>query len=91
MNAGFREGKKLAGYFANILKQDEPLASLNEYGLEQSASWRQLLGLTGELKPTKSADPWVTAHRARLLPCLPATGSDLTALAQALNLDFGTK
>jgi 6-methylpretetramide 4-monooxygenase / 4-hydroxy-6-methylpretetramide 12a-monooxygenase len=86
MNAGFREGKKLSELIPVILREQAPIDSLEEYGRENSLIWRQLLGLTGGLTAGRDTDAWIAAHRARLLPCLPATGPDIGALAQSLNL-----
>jgi pentachlorophenol monooxygenase len=86
MNVGLREGKTLAEKFAKILRDEAPLNSLSAYDREQTAQWRQLLGVAAGLTPGPGADPWLAAHAAMLLPCLPASGSDLAPLAQALNL-----
>ncbi len=88
MNSGFREGKKLAELFSQVLRQDAPLNSLAQYDREQAAQWRQLLGMTGGLISTPNTDPWVNSHRARLLACLPGTGTDVVGLARALNLNL---
>ncbi len=88
MNSGFREGKKLAELFSQVLRQDAPLNSLAQYDREQAAQWRQLLGMTGGLISTPNPDPWVNSHRARLLACLPGTGTDVVGLARALNLNL---
>ena len=86
MNSGFREGKRLADFVRKVLREDASLESLGEYDREQIARWRQLLGLTGGLKAGPETDAWVAAHAAQLLPCLPGSGSDLEAQAQALKL-----
>jgi 2-polyprenyl-6-methoxyphenol hydroxylase-like FAD-dependent oxidoreductase len=88
MNAGFREGKNLADSFRRILRGEAPVASLADYDREQMAHWRQLLGISGGLKAGQGTDAWLSAHRAKILPCLPATGADLVSLAQALKLSF---
>lgn len=86
MNVGFREGKHLADSIRRILREDAPLSSLEEYSREQSAQWRELLGLTGGLKPAAGATGWPSESASKMLSCLPGSRSDLAAFAQALNL-----
>ena len=86
MNVGFREGKDLADSLRRILREDAPLTTLAEYDREQSAHWRELLGLTGGLKPAAGASEWIGTSAGKLLDCLPGSRSDLAAFAHALNL-----
>ena len=37
---------------------------------------------------TGRAGPWVREHAQSLLPCLPASGADLTALMNQLGLEL---
>jgi hypothetical protein len=36
--------------------------------------------------PTSQAEPWVGEHARKIVPCLPATGEHLDALASAIGL-----
>lgn len=87
MNMGFVEGERLADLVRGVLQEDAPLGSLQDYGREQQAAWRQLLGLTGGLQPRPGTDLWVGEHRAQILPCLPGLGADLAVLARQLLFD----
>ena len=68
MNVGLREAKELAAAMASILHEDQPLATLEDYGHQRLTEWRFLLGC-GAAVDVAAADPWI-AQRGRD-PSLP--------------------
>ena len=85
MNLGFFEAYDYAATVKRVLSG----ASLNEleaYGERWHGEWKRLQGLTGGLRPTTGADPWLAGHAGQLLTCLPAHGTGLTALATTLGM-----
>jgi 2-polyprenyl-6-methoxyphenol hydroxylase-like FAD-dependent oxidoreductase len=88
MNLGLFEGRDLAVTLAKMIRGGAPGEELDGYSKRWSAVWRQLHGLDGGLKARAGADPWVAQHARQLLPCLPAHGAALTALAGQLGLDI---
>jgi hypothetical protein len=44
----------------------------------------------GGLRPQAQATDWVSKHASRLLPCLPASGKELDALARQIGLELRT-
>jgi 2-polyprenyl-6-methoxyphenol hydroxylase-like FAD-dependent oxidoreductase len=88
MNVGLSEAVSLARGIRRIVRERAPLASLAAYNQEGQEEWRRLLGMTGGLKPRSNTNSWVTERRSRILPCLPASGSDLTRLAAPMGLDY---
>jgi 2-polyprenyl-6-methoxyphenol hydroxylase-like FAD-dependent oxidoreductase len=88
MNSGFSEAEMLVGLLKRILRESAPLSSLVSYHSEHQNRWATLMGQAGGLKPRPGTDPWVRDHCAKLLPCLPAVGENLTALANQLGLDL---
>ncbi len=86
MNVGLREAAELAEIIAAALRDGQPLDRLQTYDQQRLAEWKQLLGVDGGLKPTDRTDPWIRQNAARLLPCLPATSSELSSLVQPLGL-----
>ena len=88
MNAGFAEGMALSGTLRRVLREDAPLQDLSGVNQTWQAEWKQMLGLENPPRGSARTDPWVAAHATRLLSCLPAIGSDLTALAGQLALDW---
>jgi len=86
MNVGLREADELAGTLAAVIRGEAPAAKLDEYGRERLDEWRFLLGIEGGLAPGEGTDPWVARNGARLLPCIPASGAELTALAGQIGL-----
>jgi 2-polyprenyl-6-methoxyphenol hydroxylase-like FAD-dependent oxidoreductase len=88
MNVGMAEAVTLAGTLRRILREKAPLSLLEACDHEWQAEWRRLLGMTGGLKPGKSASPWVRERSARILACLPGSHQDLTRLAGQLGLEF---
>jgi 2-polyprenyl-6-methoxyphenol hydroxylase-like FAD-dependent oxidoreductase len=88
MNLGMREAADLAARLARILGEDGPPSLLEAYNLEYRAEWEQLLGLKGGVKADPAAGAWVRERRARPLPCLPASGSELGLLLSQLGLEW---
>lgn len=88
MNVGMSEAAALVGILRKILRDRASLETLQAYDRGSQEEWRRLLGLAGGLKTRANTDPWVSGRRARILPCLPASESDLTRLAAQLRLDF---
>jgi len=87
MNIGFAEADHLAELLAGILRENTSLDQLRTYNTRWLAEWRGLLGIHEQLKLGEKTDPWIREQRYRLLPCLPAWGSDLAELAQQLALE----
>jgi 2-polyprenyl-6-methoxyphenol hydroxylase-like FAD-dependent oxidoreductase len=87
MNAGLDEAADLAQRIARVLRGGEGQGLLESYGRERLAAWRFLLGRQGGLRPGAGASAFVAKNAARLLPCIPATGEDLGALAGQLALE----
>jgi 2-polyprenyl-6-methoxyphenol hydroxylase-like FAD-dependent oxidoreductase len=87
MNAGLDEASDLALRIARVLRGGEGHDLLESYGRERLAAWRFLLGQQGGLRPGAGTPPFVARNAGRLLPCLPATGEDLAALAGQLGLE----
>jgi len=87
MNIGLREARQLADIFSGALRENRDYAQpLQEYNAQRTTEWRALLGLDGGLTPQADADPWIRQIHQRLVPCLPASGSDLAALAGQVGL-----
>jgi pentachlorophenol monooxygenase len=86
MNAGLDEASDLAARVAGVLRGGESASTLESYGAERRAEWEFLLGRRGGLRPDGRTPPIVVKNASRLLPCLPATGEDLVALAAQLGL-----
>lgn len=89
MNMGFGEGAALSSMVHKILRENGSPELLEGYDRDQQSAWRGLLGLAGGLKPRSNASNWVAQRSARILPCLPAYGADLDALAGQLQLERG--
>jgi 2-polyprenyl-6-methoxyphenol hydroxylase-like FAD-dependent oxidoreductase len=89
MNVGLQEAKQLADILSNTLREGGSLEPLQEYNRQRIAQWRGLLGLDGGLTPQTDTDPWIRDHKEQLLPCIPASGADLAALARQVKLDVG--
>ena len=87
MNLGLFEGRDLAVRIAEAMKTGD-VAPLEEYNTRWSAVWRELQGLTGGLEPALDCPDWMRDKGARLLPCLPAHGEELRALAAQVGLRF---
>jgi len=86
LNSGMHEAAELAeqiraGFDANLL--DSRFGSLAE---ELVARHRGIHRIAQACKPAGEADPWIARHCDKLLPCLPATGTELQSLASQLGV-----
>jgi 2-polyprenyl-6-methoxyphenol hydroxylase-like FAD-dependent oxidoreductase len=88
MNVGLSEAAGLVQTIRKVLRERAPLELLDAYNRQGQEEWRRLLGLTGGLKTRADTDKWVGERRARILPCLPASGTELTQLAGQLRLEI---
>ncbi len=86
MNVGFSEADALGSILRKILREAAPLQLLDGYDRDRQKEWRALLGLSGGLKPHGQTNAWAVQRAGRILPCLPASGPDLPALAGQLGL-----
>ena len=87
MNVGMREACDLSARLASILKGEDDLHGLDDYNRQRLEEWRFLLGLEGQLKPLETAEPWIAAHKDRILSCLPASGEALRRAAAQIGLE----
>jgi len=88
LNVGLSEADALAGALQKVLRAEAPLDSLAVYDQQRQTEWRRLLGLGGGLRARIDTTAWVRSRCSRILPCLPASGEDVTLLANQLGLDF---
>ncbi|MHC4698381.1 MAG: FAD-dependent oxidoreductase [Planctomycetota bacterium] len=86
VNMGFREAAELSSRLTGILRDAAPLSSLADYNTQFLTQWRQLLAVDGGLAPTEDAPEWARTRCSRILPCIPATGDDLSSLAAQIGL-----
>jgi 2-polyprenyl-6-methoxyphenol hydroxylase-like FAD-dependent oxidoreductase len=86
MNVGLQEAKQLGDLIAGIVQRHESATQLEAYGAQRLTAWQSLLGLQGSWATDDATDAWIRQASARLLPCLPASGVDLSALASQLGL-----
>ena len=91
MNVGLREAADLATTLEKILRKHGSMNLLEAYDREWRGEWQRLLGVKGGLRPARQADPWLKAHAAKILPCIPASGDDLKRLAKQLGLEFRSR
>ncbi|HWW01913.1 MAG TPA: NAD(P)/FAD-dependent oxidoreductase [Candidatus Acidoferrum sp.] len=88
MNAGFAEAGMLAAALQKTLRGQAQFDLLEGYNREWRNEWRRLLDLTGDLSARNGTEPWIRERSARLLPCLPGLGKELTVLSNQLGLDW---
>ena len=86
MNVGLLEASDLANSIVRILQDNESNELLKIYNDDWQTEWRFLLGLEDGIKPGEKVNPWVREHSTALLPCIPASGDDLTKLLAQVGL-----
>ena len=88
MNVGLCEAADLAGTIIKVLRQDAPLESLQDYNQQRQEEWHHLLGLKGEVRPRQAGGQWTKERCDRLLPCVPASGENLSTLLNSVGLEW---
>jgi 2-polyprenyl-6-methoxyphenol hydroxylase-like FAD-dependent oxidoreductase len=88
MNVGFAEATELVRHLSGVLRGEQGLDALDAWESSARAQWRTLLGIEGGLVPTARARPWVAEHARPLLSAIPASGTDLAALAAQVGLEL---
>ena len=86
MNMGFREAAMLASILHKVLREAAPISLLDTYNCDLQKEWQMLLARPRGLQPRSETNPWVAKRCDRILPCLPACGTDLGQLAAQLQL-----
>jgi 2-polyprenyl-6-methoxyphenol hydroxylase-like FAD-dependent oxidoreductase len=89
MNSGLAEASDLANIMSVALGGRGSGEGFAEYEQTYRGCWSRLLGLSGTMQGSATADPWVVEHAASLLPCLPGIGNEAADLARQLGLAFG--
>jgi 2-polyprenyl-6-methoxyphenol hydroxylase-like FAD-dependent oxidoreductase len=88
MNVGLCEAEDLAVALTKILRGKGSMTLLEAYDRNGRAEWQRLLGREERLSASAEADGWVKERAAKMLPCIPASGDDLTLLLKQLGLGF---
>lgn len=88
MNVGLIEGRDLAIALSEAVRNRNDQEALDRYNAARAADWRRLLSLDGDPVASDDTDPWTAAHSGRILPCLPASGTDLAGLLSGIGLRF---
>ncbi len=86
MNVGLREGRDLASAIGMRVTAGAGANALEAYDRDRREEWRRLLGLEGRMETASEADRAIMEHGSQLIPCLPASGSELSALAARIGL-----
>lgn len=88
MNVGLFEADELAGILTGILREGEPLEILEKYNAERRRVWHRLLGFTGKPQVTGEQSRWIEENRDWIMPCVPASGDDLSILLRKIGLEI---
>lgn len=85
MNVGLLEAESLAVALIEAGKGGG-VAALEAYNEARDREWRRLLQVDSTVTATGDADPWIRERADRILPCIPASGDDLTAILAQIGL-----
>jgi len=88
MNVGFVEAERLAKVLKQVLHAGASMELMAGYNQEATAEWRRLLGISGGWTARDNSEAWAREHLSRIVPCLPASGKELSRLAGQLRLDL---
>jgi 2-polyprenyl-6-methoxyphenol hydroxylase-like FAD-dependent oxidoreductase len=88
MNVGLREARDLAACIAGVLPDGAPGDTLAVYDRERLREWKSLLGLESGVTANEHADDWVARNCDRIVPCIPASGAELSALLGQIGLEL---
>lgn len=80
MNVGLTEADGLACRIAACVEAGSGPEVLEQYGTESRREWQKLLGFDVSYDLLPHAPDWVRRYARKLVPALPASGSDLDSL-----------
>lgn len=83
MNVGIREAYDLARRMVEILRDRGTRELLPAYNEDRKCEWQMLLGIEDRLEE-QGETAWSREWATRLVPLLPATGSDLNRLLEQI-------
>lgn len=86
MNLGMQEGALLAEILPRALDEGSPAALLEKYNSCCQTEWSFLLGQSPPGNACEATTNWITEHYQRIVPCIPASGSDRELLLRQLGL-----
>ncbi len=86
LNVGLFEASQLVERIADCAKFGSMPACLEHYASEREREWHKLLGVNVRFDVLPHAAPWLATHARRLVPALPASGPDLSAIVEQLGL-----
>jgi len=86
MNIGLSEANDLVDQMASCIFERRSPAILEQHAAERERQWQKLLGFNVQFDAVSSAPSWLREHARRIVPALPASGTDLQQLLQQLGL-----
>jgi 2-polyprenyl-6-methoxyphenol hydroxylase-like FAD-dependent oxidoreductase len=88
MNVGLLEVHDLVNRIAETSTNGSAASSLERYEHERQREWHKLLGVNVSFELLPHAPAWLAAHARRIVPALPGSGRDLSAMLQRLGLQL---
>jgi 2-polyprenyl-6-methoxyphenol hydroxylase-like FAD-dependent oxidoreductase len=85
MNVGLLEVRDLVQRMFEA-RDTKQLGPLQLYAAERQREWHKLLGVNVSFELLPHAPAWLSAYARHLVPTLPASGEDLTAILETLGL-----
>jgi 2-polyprenyl-6-methoxyphenol hydroxylase-like FAD-dependent oxidoreductase len=86
MNAGLQEVRELAHEAGKVVRKKAGMEGLARFEERWRQTWRELLGIGGQVEAQAGADPWINERAGAILGCLPGTGVEWKGLAAQLGL-----
>ncbi|MEI9949108.1 MAG: NAD(P)/FAD-dependent oxidoreductase [Pseudomonadota bacterium] len=86
MNIGLSEANDLVEHMAACILAGRSLATLEQLATVREREWQQLLGFNVRFDLAAGAPAWLREHARRIVPTLPASGSDLQQLLRQLGV-----
>lgn len=86
MNVGLSEANELVNHMADCLFANRSSAVLEQHAALREREWQKLLGFNVHFDVASNAPDWLRDHARRIVPALPASGSDMQELLQQLGI-----
>jgi 2-polyprenyl-6-methoxyphenol hydroxylase-like FAD-dependent oxidoreductase len=86
MNGGLSEAHDLVEHMAECILEGRSLAALEQLAAVREREWQKLLGFNVHFDASATAPSWLREHARRIVPTLPASGSDLQQLLLQLGI-----
>jgi 2-polyprenyl-6-methoxyphenol hydroxylase-like FAD-dependent oxidoreductase len=88
LNNGLTAAREITDGLARIRRKGGVSQLLEDFAEDGLSRWRRFYDLERTVVAQAGADDWIADNRARIVPCLPASGTELETLIRQIGLEI---